>query len=104
VTDPYGLLAAFARRQHEAIADGQLGALDDTADTWRELILRLPPVAPESARAALEAAQEALASGIAQLELRREEARRELSQAGRSRQVAASYGHGEAQPALDATG
>jgi hypothetical protein len=104
VSDPYSLLAAFARREREAIADGQIDALDETENTWRELIMRLPPAAPESARAALEAAQMALASGIAQIEMRLEETRRELSQTGRSRQFAASYGQGEAPPALDATG
>jgi hypothetical protein len=104
VSDPYGLLAAFARWEHETIADGRIDELGQSADTWRDLILRLPPVAPASARAALEEAQRALSSGIAQLELRLDETRKELSQTGRSRQVVASYGQAEARPGLDATG
>lgn len=104
MSNPYEILAAFARWEQEAIAEGRVDSLAERASEWEGLLSSLPAEPPESARAALEAAQRALVSGIAQLEAHLDEVRRELGATGRSRAVVASYGPATTAGGLDARG
>lgn len=104
MTDPYELLAAFARWQDELIAEGRLDELDELGSHWERLVADLPETPPESARDAFETAERTLVTGIAQLELRLEEVRRELSILRTGRTTMTAYGLGSRSTVVDAQG
>ena len=104
MTDPYALLAEYARREQELAADNRLDELADVAAELEQLMSRLPDVPPEGSRVALTAAQHALASGIAVLEARVAAARDELGRIAHGRRTRAHYSTARSEPTVDAQG
>jgi hypothetical protein len=93
VTDPYELLAAFARWQQELVEEERFEELAELGERWDALVRSFPPGPPPGeARPQLEDAERSLASNIASVETALDAVRAELARLGANRRVAASYG------------
>jgi hypothetical protein len=91
VTDPYELLAAFARWEEELVAEGRFAELADAGERWHAIVAALPPEPPQAARSQLEEAERTLASNVASLEAALDAVRGELARLASTRQVERSY-------------
>jgi len=104
MSDPYTLLAEYARKQQELVADNRLEELSEVAAQLEELVAALPEAPPEESRAALVTAQQALGSGIALLEARVAATRDELGRVAGERRTRARYSTRVSAPTIDAQG
>jgi len=104
MSDPYALLAEYARKEQELVADNRLDELAGIAAQLEKLVATLPEAPPAESRASLAAAEEALTSGIALLEARLAAAREELVRVASERRTRAQYSPTLAVPTVDAQG